>query len=326
METTEVGVDSTSWEPTSRLVYTFNGYDKIDTVYGQSWNGANWVTKNYTEHTYDAGNYLIQTVANVWDTTTSSYVEKYKHEYTNYSNGLVETATEFMWNATSAQWSVIERYSYEYTPEGFQSLIVHELWWGATGTWVNNWKSIRTYNAFGKMETMADHDWDGSAWVNDHNEYLFYDANGSEMLHMCQNLSPVDSLWHTVHLITNLNDANGNIISAFDQGWDETTGNLENHYFTTYTHTCLNATSVEGLQPAEKLVVYPNPSNGQFMIRNDNQTTGDKIMLTNALGAVVFERDADEPTLSVTEKLPPGIYALSWLGQTGWQTVKIVIQ
>lgn len=98
-----------------------------------------------------------------------------------------------------------------------------------------------------------------------------------------------------------------------------TTFNLAAQWDSYSTDTCSNlgakyaiATSVENeeeiLSPLNGMVLYPNPSNGNFTIYFDNTNTSYSIEIISLLGQKVFEKSNTIDSLSTVNNLPKGIY------------------
>lgn len=98
-----------------------------------------------------------------------------------------------------------------------------------------------------------------------------------------------------------------------------TTFNLAAQWDSYSTDTCSNlgakyaiATSVENeeeiLSPLNGMILYPNPSNGNFTIYFDNTNTSYSIEIISLLGQKVFEKSNTIDSLSTVNNLPKGIY------------------
>lgn len=75
--------------------------------------------------------------------------------------------------------------------------------------------------------------------------------------------------------------------------------------------------------------IYPNPSNGQFVIKTDTQLSGDvQIKISNETGAVVFDEKntaINTNTFSIQLSLPNGVYFVSLQSNFGWWMDKVLI-
>lgn len=84
---------------------------------------------------------------------------------------------------------------------------------------------------------------------------------------------------------------------------------------------------ISSLEEANKIHVYPNPSNGTFNISLNRGTQKAELVVTNLLGEKVYARHLENPeeTLNLAH-LKNGIYLFQILTEKGMQTQKIILQ
>ncbi len=103
------------WENDSmRTNFYINSTDLLFSKTADTWNINQWV-KNYLEtYTYDANNFLIESLRTEWDTPSMSYLNDNRIFYTN--NG-----------------------------EGYPTTIISQTWFSFTSSWLNTSRDRRTY-------------------------------------------------------------------------------------------------------------------------------------------------------------------------------------
>jgi len=94
---------------------------------------------------------------------------------------------------------------------------------------------------------------------------------------------------------------------------------------------CLGVTrkaqvSVEELTASQVFSVYPNPSNGQFVIESNEEFN--RFEITNLLGEVVFSRDGlkNVKRYNVTEQFAAGVYLVNTFGSNTRSTIKMIVE
>jgi len=94
---------------------------------------------------------------------------------------------------------------------------------------------------------------------------------------------------------------------------------------------CLGVTrkaqvSVDELTASQVFSVYPNPSNGQFVITSNDDIH--RIEITNLIGEVVFTRDGlkNVKRYNVTEQFAAGVYLVNTFGSNTRSTIKMIVE
>ena len=82
----------------------------------------------------------------------------------------------------------------------------------------------------------------------------------------------------------------------------------------TYELKHVYITDCSGLE--EKILIYPNPSNGMFYVTMADSPilTGSHITITDQFNAIKFHTQTDSDINNIQVTLPTGMYYLNWYG------------
>ncbi|MEP6513032.1 MAG: T9SS type A sorting domain-containing protein [Parafilimonas sp.] len=103
-----------NWTNASRNTYTYSATKKILTDLNEIWKSNQWKNNELTTNTYDGNDYLINTLSQGWNSTTSSWENDYQTNYTNNSNGTVAVAIFQNWDKGTSTWINDTRSTYSY--------------------------------------------------------------------------------------------------------------------------------------------------------------------------------------------------------------------
>jgi large repetitive protein len=81
---------------------------------------------------------------------------------------------------------------------------------------------------------------------------------------------------------------------------------------------------IEEQMQKPEIIIFPNPSSGEFQIENSKQI--DDIRIYNALGAQVYEKTVNSEQLTVNLNIPDGIYFVQVICKEGTVARKVIIQ
>jgi hypothetical protein len=94
----------------------------------------------------------------------------------------------------------------------------------------------------------------------------------------------------------------------------------------TFEYFGLKAIKISG---EKEILIYPNPASADRLnfVSNFNPSEGDRIVLKNAVGKDILQRDVvtNKLTIFPSEELNPGVYFLEYRGLDFKQTIRIVV-
>ncbi|MDO7174114.1 T9SS type A sorting domain-containing protein [Mariniflexile sp. AS56] len=99
--------DGANWVPSDKSTVIYNTNNKIEKIDIEDWNGSGWVIADRDLYVYDSNNNLVLETYESWDTTTSTWNEQEKIEYTVVNGNRTSEKT------TYASTTFIENYVYD---------------------------------------------------------------------------------------------------------------------------------------------------------------------------------------------------------------------
>ncbi|MFT3909187.1 MAG: T9SS type A sorting domain-containing protein [Ferruginibacter sp.] len=228
----------------------------------QSWSNGNWVNSTKFTSSYDTNCYLIHSLSQTWDATTSSWLNSGQTSYTNNSSGKQLTTLDQSWSAGAWQNSSRSTYTYD----AANNMLTAGFDYFDNGNWINGAINTYTYDAGGRATGSYQVAWDANSnsWINDSKNILTYDSNGDNTESVSQAWDEPTGTWidyqyaHSVYnsahklmertlestvtgnwanyskeLITR--DNNGFRTAVLSQMWDAASNNWQNRSMSTYT-------------------------------------------------------------------------------------------
>lgn len=340
-------MDGVSWVLADRNRYIYDANDNQAMLIFESWDGAQWVPGPIKiSWEYDAGGKLIMTVLEFWN--GSSYNNSFRTNLVyDPQTGLLSSITHQFWDAIT--WADDNRDLYDpYDANGSILLVTRQRWDNVLLAWVTESRITHEYDEGGNRVMELYEITDGVEWIGDHRLLMAYDTNGSITSITNQDWNTQTELWENVNLSVYEYDGSGFIITRLFYTWDHSSGSWENLSRISYQNDeqgnplivesqrwNLPTASWENINqeifyyelfvgteepagaPDEAIVeLYPNPSDGAFFIRLNEQyfEAGPlQLNIVNAYGQTVrllkFSSTAQPQPIDL-QGLPQGLYYL----------------
>lgn len=215
---------------------------------------------------------------------------------------------------------------------------------------VTKWDQCNTITGTDTQTACDAYTWiDGNTYTSSNNTATFTinggAANGCDsMVSLALTINTVSDISTTITGLTitanNNNssyqwlDCNNNyslINGATNQSFSPTTnGNyavqlIENGCTDTSACVSINSVSISGLESGPAFSLYPNPTNGQFVIDFPNKLTGITLSISDLRGRVIYHDEyqhRDQIEISLSE--PAGIYLIQVQTPKGVNTLKLI--
>jgi hypothetical protein len=319
---------SMGFENSALREYTFEGIDdstRIKTRLDRYWNGSlyqnkylwtyiydrytnqflvaltlqaaaccnNWVDVEQDLYYYDSNNKLSEDVFSLWHSDTGFQLNSKKAYAYNSSNQL-KKLTYYTYNYQVNDWQSVQRSVYHYNENGNND---RELIQGGEDSgWAKQGKVKRFYDDDNKLTTENYFYWQDSNWVK--NGVVNYNYNNQGSL----------------KVVTWRNILNGEV----------NLGTRTRYFYHSGVERLVNGAS-EAISPvsaASSVIVYPNPSTGNFTVKFDNKPITN-LEVYNSIGEKILEQRSGEVDLNNRSK---GVYFIRvYDGQKIYQE-KILVQ
>jgi len=102
-----------AWVNAQRTTDTYNGSGKLLTEIIENYTAGNFVNYSKEINTYDGSGYPTQSVSQLWDAGSSSFVNDSRSSYLNNPNGTVSQVTSEDWNGSA--WVYTQRITFTYS-------------------------------------------------------------------------------------------------------------------------------------------------------------------------------------------------------------------
>jgi hypothetical protein len=267
-----------------QFTYTYDDSNRnMLTKLQQSWSNDSWVNLNQITYTYDSNNNMLTELRRNW--SNDSWVNRSQITYTYDSNNNIQTKLLKIWMENNSL--------------GNYSLIT------------------TTYDSKHNLLTELQQRWGNNSWINDRQYLMAYDENGNST--SAESWNWINESWQPW----------GNGIFSDITIWlyynnmQSTFGGLSCDKMTaSYKKVNGDYTNVEPIATSESetISIYPNPTTGEFQIRNSGFEIQD-IRIFNLSGAYVF--NSRQTTLDVSH-LPAGMYFVQLTTEKGIVTKKLV--
>lgn len=347
------------------------GRPKTYTEYNWDKNKSEWVESYREEYSYDSFGRDSTYTEYLYDTDTRKWEPDYKEEYYYNSNFGLETYIGYNWNSDSEKWDKHSMGTYSYLNNGLPETITLNLWnasnwenysqekytYNAAGQvltiiyiywqltqWVNFYKFNYAYNSYGLILLQSLLSWNVSDWQNNYKiEYGYNEDKLSSIIYSYWNVATLAWIYYYRQIYTlNLLYTYVNLI--IPPWFSETYYRymvlnyvyslwIANNwvYFenSIYYYSSLNATSVSDIKQKSisDLLVYPNPTSGFINFEWEGNYEGMNVKFYDAHGNLVLYKKINNHSQFNIEKLNKGIYfyKLEYNNQT-MDTGKITVE
>ncbi len=263
------------WKDNTQVIFNYDSHSNRIAELGQKWIN-DWINEDIYVYTYDSNDSLIHLIYKGWDDV----------EWENYYQTFYTYDVDLQQNIrTSQQWDVFEwknliRYIDTYDSDSNVIGTLIQFWNDTGDTWENYNQTNYTFGANKNLTSLTNYiwDWQGSKWLKSSQGVIGYDDDNFLMYH-------VEKYFNEDGV--NIQDADSTHI---------------------YYHKVI--VSDEKVDVEGEVVIFPNPSNGQFTVRGEHLQD---IRIFNGLGQMVYSFPAGQNRTDVEINLPnttQGVYTI----------------
>ncbi|MCG2612189.1 T9SS type A sorting domain-containing protein [Flavobacterium sp. SM15] len=282
------------WLDANRAVYSYNPQGSItEIIVENNLGGNNWANASRTVQTYDANNYLVNYLFQLWNSSANSWENLFQYNYTN-------------------------------NPDGTINFYIDQNWDEQTTTWINSKRVTFNYDGANNIQSKVTEDWVGTDWKNSSKQINTYDGNNHLIHYLFQGWDEALSAWKSSSQYNMTNNANGYLEQQISQTWNENSSIWENQQRVTYTYQ--PTMGVNDLVFANGIAVYPNPASDMIRIQTKNFAENKAYAVFDQFGRPVVRGalNGEETTVNINH-LAKGIYFIQ-VGQGKNQTLKVIKQ
>lgn len=209
-----VAANGSSQSQTGRIVNTYDAKDSLLTKLEQSFQSNVWENQKLTTQTFNASGKLLTKIVQSYNPGANQWVDVSKLEYV-YSGINLTEHIEWLWSTSINNWYEDKRWSYTNNTQGKPISVVYKA------QTVNTSKANSVYDANSNENETEIQTWTNNAWVNNNKTVRTFDAAN-------RLLSETPQFWNTqtnvygagANKVVYTYDSNGNLLqkvtSAFD--------------------------------------------------------------------------------------------------------------
>jgi hypothetical protein len=222
-----------AWNVTSQISYTNNSTGKVVMSIGQTYNGS-WNAYNRVTNSYSSTGKLQSTLTE--NVVGINFQNQNQITYTYDSNDFLIQALYQIWDVTSSSWVNSGRITYTNNSSGLETEQIKEVWWNSS--WKNSTRTTFTYNSSNKMSLVFGEFWNSNnAWQVTGKGTYSYDANSYLVNFLSENYDDSSSLWQNSAQLNYTNNLNGSLNTVVTQLWNDTNSVWRNYVRNSYTYT-----------------------------------------------------------------------------------------
>jgi hypothetical protein len=336
--TYQYNASTDTWDIINRIIDI--RYDAHDNIYHEneqrktSMGFENAMLREYTFEGIDDSTRIKARLDRYWN--GSLYQNRYMWDYVydRYNNQLV--ALNMQTAGCCNNWENFERDLYYYDSKGRLTEDVFSLWHSGTGYSLNSKKTF-AYNCSNQLKerTHYTYDYQVNDWRSVQRSVFHYNENGNNDRELIQ--SGEDGGWSEQEKVKRFYDDNNRITNANyfyrqDSNWvkngvvnynynnrgslkvvtwksilngELNLGTRTRYFYHSGTERLVNGVSeIHEVAVTSSLIVYPNPSTGNFIVKFDNKPIT-RLEVFNSMGEKVLEQRSGEVELHNMSK---GIY------------------
>jgi len=201
----------------------------IQTRLSESWTNGSWQNYSLVISTYDANDYLTNTLSQQWDNTSATWVNGTQSIYTNNSDGSPNLQIFQLWDGIST-WNNYQRSTYTYNLSGKVLTKVVEKW--TDGNWQNFTKNTFTYDGNGYLSTNLLQIWTSGAWEN--SGQIVYTNNPDGTVNQEVTTTCKSGYWFNNQKVIYVYNTSGKVLNS--DFFHESDGNWQSYYKGEYTY------------------------------------------------------------------------------------------
>ncbi|MEI6752952.1 MAG: T9SS type A sorting domain-containing protein [Paludibacter sp.] len=345
--------NGTEWTNSFQQIKTYDNNKNITSESYQLWSKGAIFQGSKSFYTYDIKNNMTSYLYQNWDTISVAWVNSSKTTDTFDGNNLITHEIGQEWKSgvwvdayqvINISWSANAKYPIAYTYQkwngtafvddsqntstvdinGNQTSSIVKKW--LAGAWVNSERNIYTYDVNNNQTSDSFQTWDGSAWVNSTRQLTTYDARNNQTSYSTQTWNK--SAWLNSNISsTKTFDSDNFIVNQTYKNWNPDGITVS---YADSTHNYYHTILLSGLKNTQtannNISVYPNPSNGKFIISSPENSIN-AIEIFNLLGDKVYS-NTNQPAKSEIDlsTAAKGVYLLKFNNGVKSNNTKIVIQ
>jgi hypothetical protein len=336
-----------SWVNYSKKTFTYDTNNNLTLDLWQSAYLNDWLNGSQTLYTYTSSNKVETAIYQTWNHLANSWENKKKTVYSYNTTGKESTKEESNWSSNNWQFST--RYTTAYNPDETIQTISRAYYSEFNSSWEENELQTFTYDANKNLTTyivqtsgtnsnkmtyiynnknkeiQQNHfTWNGNAWVEMQRSFKTWDVNDHLTYHKLESYvngkyitaATTENTYNTAQQLT---DVVTYIYDVYKGNGTEIKSGVKIHY---YISDKLNG--IDKTELSDKIRIYPNPSNGTFVIDAENNYQIQNIEIYNAVGELIFQqRESNRVSIP---NMQEGMYVVKIDNGSGVYTKKIIVQ
>jgi hypothetical protein len=294
--------DSSAYDTHGNLIYQDQ----------ESWMGGSWKIQNGNKSifTYDSKGNITQEISQITDTTGTFLNDSKTLLYWNAGGTVIDSGFGYYYDTTNTWVLSARAIDIVFYKNNINKPISALIQVDTIGKWEDAERLTATYNSLGNMLTSLDEQYKKGSWVPVERQSAKYTSHNDRYFYILEFY--IDSTKNFIGFDGTADsliyDTNGNLTSdqvsylIMDTTWIQ--GIKQLHQYKDMSGIEIASDSRAGY------IIFPNPCNNQFFIKNMNPSESLKISVYDISGRIVLENQyAGDAQISVnTTALAKGIY------------------